>query len=47
MVVASAASRARYWLTVMPPMSIDTSRKVLSVTGVASLPARISSRASW
>src|SRR5215471_11042326 len=44
--VASAASRARYWLTVRPPMSTLASRKVLSVIGVASLPARIRSRAS-
>ena len=40
-VVASAASRARYWLAVSPPMSMSAGRKVFSVTGVATLPARI------
>ncbi len=40
MVVASAARRARYCGMVMPPRSCSP-RKVLSVTGVASLPARI------
>jgi hypothetical protein len=44
-VVASAASRARYWLTVSPPMSMSPSRKVFSVIGVAILPARTRSRA--
>jgi hypothetical protein len=45
-VVASAASRARYWLTLKPPMSMSPGRKVLSVTGVATLPARIRFAAS-
>ena len=40
-VVASAASRARYWLAVSPPMSKSGGRKVLSVTGLATLPMRI------
>ncbi len=40
-VVASAASRARYWLTVSPAMSMSGGRKVLSVIGVAVLPIRI------
>ena len=41
MVVASAARRARYWPTVMPPMSVSAGRKVFSVTGVATFPIRI------
>ena len=41
MVVASAARRARYCGTVMPPRSWSP-RKVFSVMGVAILPARIS-----
>ncbi len=41
MVVASAARRARYWPTVMPPMSVSAGTKVFSVTGVATLPIRI------
>ena len=40
-VVASAATRARYWPTVMPPMSVSAGRNVFSVTGVATLPIRI------
>ena len=41
MVVASAARRARYWPTVMPPRSVSAGTKVFSVTGVATLPIRI------
>ncbi len=40
-VVASAASRARYWLTVSPATSKSGGRKVLRVIGVAVLPIRI------
>ena len=40
-VVASAARRARYWPTVMPPMSVSAGTKVFSVTGVATFPIRI------
>ena len=39
-VVASAASRARYWLTVKPATSMSGGRKVLRVIGVAVLPTR-------
>src|SRR5947209_3465599 len=39
-VVASAATRARYWLALSPAMSRSGGRKVLSVMGLATLPAR-------
>ena len=38
--LASSLVRARYWFTVRPAMSMSVGRKVLSVTGVAILPAR-------
>ncbi|MBZ5602645.1 MAG: AAA family ATPase [Acidobacteriia bacterium] len=41
-VVASVASRARYWLAFSPAMSRSPGRKVLSVIGLALLPARTS-----
>lgn len=41
MMVVASAVWARYWLTVMPPRSVSAGKKVFSVTGVATLPARI------
>jgi hypothetical protein len=45
-VTASAASRARYCVTVISPTFSSAGRKVFMVTGLAILPSRIMSAAT-